>query len=166
MRLEGLAEQLRADPSVLAAYVKPPASPAVYDTVSAPGDGAVPPATPDFTGNQFYLDPAPGGVDARYGWLRAGGGGQGVRIVDVEGAWRFSHEDLTQNQGGVVGGTPSTDIAWRNHGTAVVGVIGGDRNSIGITGIAPDAQVEAISIFGGTGSVAGDPQRRRSPEPG
>ena len=45
-----------------------------------------------------------------------------------------------QNQGGVVGGTPSTDVDWRNHGTAVLGEFGGDVNALGITGIAPDAQ--------------------------
>ena len=151
-RLEGLAERLRRDPSVHAAYVKPASSPPVIDVVP-PDPGVAPPTTPDFTGNQFYLDVAPGGVDARYGWTRPGGGGQNVRVIDIEGAWRFSHEDLVQSQGGVVGGTQSTDIGWRNHGTAVTGVIGGDRNSFGITGISPDAQIEAISIFGGTGSA-------------
>ena len=151
-QLEKLAAQLRRDPSVHAAYVKPPASPPVMDAAPADPDVA-PPTTPDFTANQFYLEVSPGGVDARYGWTRPGGGGQNVRVVDVEGAWRFSHEDLVQSQGGVVGGTQSTDIGWRNHGTAVTGVIGGDRNSIGITGISPDANIEAISIFGNTGSA-------------
>jgi len=151
-RLEGLAERLRRDPSVHAAYVKPPSSPPVIDA-APPVPDVAPPTTPDFTGNQFYLEVSPGGVDARYGWTRPGGGGQNVRVIDIEGAWRFSHEDLVQSQGGVVGGTQSTDIGWRNHGTAVVGVIGGDRNSIGITGIAPDANIEAISIFGNTGSA-------------
>jgi hypothetical protein len=71
-----------------------------------------------------------------------------VRIIDIEGAWRFSHEDLLQNQGGVIGGTPSPDLNWRNHGTAVVGTFGGDLNAFGVTGIAPDANTRAISIFG------------------
>ena len=72
----------------------------------------------------------------------------------MPGAWRFSHEDLVQNQGGVIGGTQSTDIGWRNHGTAVTGEFGGDDNAFGITGICPLANVRAISIFGtGQGSA-------------
>lgn len=76
-----------------------------------------------------------------------------MKIIDIEGAWLFSHEDLQLNQGGVVGGTPSTDLGWRNHGTAVIGEFSGDRNSFGVTGISPDANVSGISIFGGVGSA-------------
>ena len=144
-RLTGLAE-------IEAAYVKPPAEPAVLnDMVAMPQDA--PPVTQDFSTRQAYLDVAPGGIDARYAWTRPGGAGTGVRIIDVEGEWRFSHEDLTQNQGGQVGGTAPNNLRWRNHGTAVVGVFGGDRNAFGITGIAPDANTRAISIFGGMGSA-------------
>jgi hypothetical protein len=42
----------------------------------------------------------------------------------------------------------STDSGWRNHGAAVTGEFGGDENTIGITGICPQANVRAISIFG------------------
>jgi hypothetical protein len=82
------------------------------------------------------------------------GKGANVRLIDIEGAWRFTHEDLTQNQGGVVGGTMSTSIGWRNHGTGVVGEFGGDFTPFGITGICPDANVRAISIFGNDMSPA------------
>lgn len=75
-----------------------------------------------------------------------------MRICDVEGGWNFAHEDLRRNQGGVVG-VNSTNAGWLNHGTAVVGEIGGDRNAIGITGICPDAHVRGVSIFGGVGSA-------------
>jgi hypothetical protein len=107
-----------------------------------------PPATPDFAARQIYLQPAPAGIDAVYAWTQPGGSGAGVRIIDIEGEWRFTHEDLTVNQGGVVGGTQPNDLGWRNHGTAVIGEFGGDRNGLGITGICPDANVRAISIFG------------------
>ena len=150
--LEALAADLASHELVEAAYVKPPAEPAVYNDM-APAAEDAPPTSPDFTARQGYLDAAPGGIDARYGWTVAGGSGAGVRIVDVEGAWRFSHEDLLQNQGGVIGGVPSTDPGWWNHGTGVVGEFGGDRNPFGVTGIAPDANVRAISIFGGPGSA-------------
>jgi hypothetical protein len=152
-RLEQLAERLGQLETVEAAYVKPAAELAQGLNEMVPSAEEAPPATPDFTARQGYLDAAPGGIDARYAWTVPGGGGAGVRIIDIEGAWRFSHEDLGQNQGGVVGGTQSTDIGWRNHGTAVVGEFSGDRNSFGITGICPDANVRAISIFGTTGSA-------------
>ncbi len=147
-RLDALAERLRLLDSVEAAYVKPPAElpQIINDMVPFAED---PPAhTPDFSARQEYLNAAPGGIDARYAWTQPGGDGRNVRIIDIEGAWRFTHEDLGQNQGGVVAGTQSTNIRWRNHGTAVIGVFGGDRNAFGITGICPDSNVRAISIFG------------------
>ena len=49
-------------------------------------------------------------------------------MIDVEGSWQLGHEDLAAKLAGVVVGTPLTDLAWRNHGTAVIGVIGGDRD--------------------------------------
>jgi hypothetical protein len=153
-RLDELAARLQETDGIEAAFVKPPAEPAEFQMNDMAPQAEEPPvATPDFTARQGYLDPTPGGIDARYAWTQSGGGGAGVGIIDIEGAWRFIHEDLVQNQGGVVGGTQSTDIRWRNHGTAVVGEFGGDRNAFGVTGICPDAYVRAISIFGGIGSA-------------
>ncbi len=152
--LEGLCRRLCKLAAVHAAYVKPPSAPPVFRQDMAPRAEEPPAGTPDFTGRQGYLGPAPGGVDAYHAWTVPGGGGAGVRIVDIEGEWRFTHEDLRQNQGGVVGGTPPNDQRWRNHGTAVVGTFGGDRNGAGITGICPDANVRAISIFGAMSSSA------------
>jgi hypothetical protein len=152
-RLETMAAELMEHPLVEAAYVKPAgalpaavveeiiAAAPLNDMVPAPGDA--PPATPDFTARQGYLDAAPGGIDARYAWTVPGGSGAGVRVIDCEWGWRFSHEDLLQNQGGVVAGTSSTDT---NHGTAVLGEISGDRNGLGINGIAPDAVISASSF--------------------
>ncbi len=147
-KLDAIAEALGKTEPVEAAYVKPPTSPATLFEDIAPAGEDAPTVTPDFTGRQGYLDAAPGGVDARWAWTQSGGRGNNVNIIDVEGAWRFTHEDLVQRQGGVVGGTQSTDIGWRNHGTAVIGVFGGDNNAFGVTGIAPDAVTTAYSIFG------------------
>jgi hypothetical protein len=178
--LDDLAEELRGHRAVRAAYVKPPAEPAVLTKAPVdtererlaarvarpaplapptgindmePSAADAPPVTPDFTGRQLYLGPAPAGIDAQFAWNLAGGAGVGVNIIDVEGEWRFTHEDLLQLQGGVVGGTPPNDIGWRNHGTAVMGEFSGDRNTLGITGICPDANVRGVSIFGGLGSA-------------
>jgi hypothetical protein len=173
--LDELAAELRGHKAVRAAYVKPPAEPAVLvkappetERVSTrvsrpapvggindmlPSAADAPPVTPDFTVRQAYLGPAPAGIDAQFAWTLPGGAGAGVNIIDVEGEWRFTHEDLLQLQGGVVGGTPPGDIGWRNHGTAVMGEFSGDRNGLGITGICPDANVRGVSIFGGLGSA-------------
>ena len=145
-RLDALAEELLKNDTVESAYVKPAAEAPVLPFeqlgVEARGPDA-PPASPNFTGRQGYLDPAPGGIDARYAWTQPGGGGWGVRIIDCEWGWRFTHEDLVQNQGGIVAGTGSTDT---DHGTAVLGEISGDRNTFGITGIAPDAVISASAF--------------------
>jgi len=156
-QLDKLAEKMLNLALVEAAYVKPKPEPPVLieeDAIAPPDTQEAPPVTPNFTARQLYLDAAPGGIDARFAWTRNGGKGQGARIIDIEGAWRFSHEDLTQNQGGVVGGTQSADLGWRNHGTAVTGEFGGDDNAFGITGICPLANVRAISIFGAGQSTA------------
>ena len=155
-RLDDLAASLLAQPLIEAAYVKPPVELAAsVTTVPAPplqqlalndmqprAEDA-PPASPDFTARQIYLNAAPAGVDARYAWTLPGGRGAGVRVIDLEWGWRFTHEDLLQNQGGIVGGTGSTDT---NHGTAVLGEISGDVNTFGITGIASDANISAVAF--------------------
>ncbi|MFI9402721.1 S8 family peptidase [Nocardia sp. NPDC052316] len=152
--LDAVAARLREDDEVDGAYVKPPAEPPIAPdgAPDARADDA-PPVTPNFQARQGYLDPAPQGIDARWAWTMPGGRGQGVRVIDIEGAWRFTHEDLLIGQGGVIGGNPSPDRGWRDHGTAVAGEISGDVNAYGITGIAPDALIRAVSIFG-PGSAA------------
>jgi Subtilase family len=147
-RLDDLASKLSQLGAVSAAYVKPAPEPAaVLDAAPAP------PATGDFSARQGYLRAAPEGVDADWAQTQNGGAGTGVQIIDVEGAWQLSHEDLVQNMGGVIAGTPTTDLSWRNHGTAVFGEFGGDLNGLGIVGIAPGANARAASIFPSVGSA-------------
>jgi len=166
-KLDDLAQRLASLPMVAGAYVTPEPQPAtgLAEAPAAPFAGAelindmapaeaeAPPATQDFTARQGYLDPAPTGIDARYAWTRPGGSGANVQIIDCEGAWRFTHEDLRANQGGVIR-TQTSDLGWRNHGTAVAGEFGGDRNAFGVTGICPDANVRGCSIFD-TGGLPG-----------
>lgn len=135
-RLESLAAQLRELKITESAYIKPG-----MDLASNGVSG-------DFTGQQEYLDAGPEGVDVRYAWTKEGGRGTSVRVMDIEGAWRFSHEDLLENPSGCLGGVPTTDPKWVKHGTAVVGMLGGDHNGFGIAGMCPEAQVNTISVFG------------------
>jgi hypothetical protein len=149
-KLDDLAADVARSPHVKASYVKPAAALAGLNDMQ-PKASPAPPVTPDFTARQNYLDSAPGGVDARYAWTLPGGRGTGVRIIDVEGGWNFSHEDLRGNQGGVVAGTPLTVPDAVNHGTAVVGVFGGD--GVGVKGICPDALVMAAAATGSLGTA-------------
>ncbi len=151
---QALVTELEKNPMVDAVYYEPPAVPALYvEPTSSVEDEALP-ATPDYIARQGYLTPATDGVDAKFAWTQAGGKGDQVQVIDIEGAWNFSHEDLLLNQGGVVGGTPTGDLSWENHGTAVHGEIGGDENNLGIVGIAPKTKFSAVSIFGQGNSPA------------
>ncbi|WP_328428837.1 S8 family peptidase [Streptomyces sp. NBC_00443] len=154
-RAEELRARIAALPGIDTAYVKPGAVPASLGRIGEDSgrlkEGT--PVTPDYSGRQGYLRPAPEGVDAHWAWQRPGGTGQGVTVIDVEGSWQLGHEDLAAKLAGVVVGTPLTDLAWRNHGTAVIGVIGGDRGEHGVTGIVPDT-VTAAASFQGIGTAA------------
>ena len=84
-------------------------------------------------------------------------------IIDIEGAWRFAHEDLAAEPGrrrSAARRRPTS--AWRNHGTAVVGEFGGDRNGFGIIGIAPDANVRAVVDLRRRGLGRRDPSGART----
>ncbi len=150
-----LVEDLAKEPLVDAVYIKPPAEPAsLFDDELVPLTAEAPPAAPNFVADQGYLGPPPAGIDANYAWTRPGGAGAGVNIIDIEGAWRFTHEDLLLKLSGVVGGIPTSALDWRNHGTAVAGEISADHNGLGVDGICPDAMFGGISIFGqGQGSA-------------
>jgi|SRR5579863_853479 len=153
-QLESIAASLYGHAEVQSVFLKPSAEPPTILNAMAPSAAEPPSETPDFTERQNYLDPAPGGVDARYAWSLPGGAGDRVSIIDIEGEWRFSHEDLVDNEGGVVGGTPPGDLGWRNHGTAVLGVFHGGKNGFGVTGICPNANVRGISVFNDGASAA------------
>ncbi len=169
-KLDELAASLAELDTVEAAYVKPPAELAVATEVAdalnkkLPMVDEPPDHTPSFQVRQIYLNRAPAGVDALYAWTLPGGSGAGVRVIDCEWGWQFTHEDLLQNSMGVVVGTglsydadPSANTVNNsavNHGTATIGVISGDRNTIGVTGIAPDASVGAASFASHSTSAA------------
>lgn len=159
-KLEGLRDKLEKSADVEAAYIKPPGElPAMAATAEmdvedydvalnemAPTTEEPPAATPNLVPRQGYLTAAPAGIDVNYAWRFPGGRGGGIHVIDLEWGWRFTHEDLQQNSGGLLAGTNSTNLRANNHGTAVIGQIGGDANNLGVTGIAPDARVSAVSF--------------------
>lgn len=155
-QLDELAVRLAALPQVASAYVKPraftaarPPKPRAVIGHSGHGSGHGGPSAPfptrDFSPLQRYLDPAPGGLDARYAWNHTGGRGGGVQIIDIEGDWQLTHECLIAQQIELYYGL--TDPAWRDHGTAVLGEIAANGNGIGVIGISHDSRVGTASIF-------------------
>jgi serine protease len=112
---------------------------------------------PDFTPKQGYLDPAPGGIEARFSWTMPGGNGHGVTIYDVEYNWLRTHDDLSRAGGVTLLLNPGDsnnppgfeelecpapcDRINREHGTAVLGAMVADRDTRGVTGISWGAKV-------------------------
>jgi len=119
--------------------------PSVEIAEPAPLPQPPPHITPDFTGNQGYLDPAPGGIEARFSWTIPGGNGSGVTIYDVEYSWHQTHEDLSKARGIPLLLNPSDSAADPfnddNHGTAVLGEMIADNNTKGVTGISWGANI-------------------------
>ncbi|MEZ4963602.1 MAG: S8 family serine peptidase [Saprospiraceae bacterium] len=149
-QLDNLCEKFLQNELIEGAYVRPtpelPVLNEIYEHTAEPLIQTAPipetPATPPLLeSRQGYLNAAPEGVDARYAWTLSGGRGNCVRIIDIEGGWRFTHMDLRQNQGGVLAGSNSLN----DHGTAVLGEYSSDRNSFGITGICDLAWAGAVS---------------------
>jgi subtilisin family serine protease len=139
--LDPLKADLERHPGVEACYIKPASGPPALGFTSPLSNETVISAakTPNFSNRQGYLMAAPVGVDALHAWTHQGGRGLGVRIIDCEWSWNFSHEDLVSHCGGAIVGTPGTSDD--DHGTCVIGSIVGNDNGFGITGIAPDAQL-------------------------
>ncbi|AZA79195.1 T9SS C-terminal target domain-containing protein [Chryseobacterium sp. G0186] len=99
-------------------------------------------ATPDLESLQTYLNDNPG-INAKYAWSR-GVTGQNIRIRDVEYGFYKTHEMLT-NQNSIQlepGYSPNAGLAnnnYRDHGTAVVSILGSIKDNIGLTGAVYNA---------------------------
>jgi hypothetical protein len=93
------------------------------------------PVAGNYEPQQGYLDPAPEGLDVEYAWSLDGGAGFDVWVADIESNWNFNHTDLTSP---TLLGAASTLTGQNNidHGTAVLGVLGGLDNGVGVSGIA------------------------------
>jgi hypothetical protein len=151
-RLAELVARLAADPAVVTAFAEPVAVPAAlgFDAFT----GATPPVpaplaapalpTPSFVSLQGYLDPAPVGIGALSVAANPGARGAGLKVIDIEGGWLWTHEDLPAPF--FTAGTQIPDLSWRNHGTAVLGEIRGVDNAYGVRGIVPDCAVGGSSI--------------------
>ncbi|MCJ7723384.1 MAG: S8 family serine peptidase, partial [Anaerolineales bacterium] len=131
-----LIDALNGLPVVETAYPAPlPVPPASYKSASTALDTVqfVDAVTPNYVSQQGYLNPAPGGIEAKYAWTLPGGKGQNVTIVDVEYDFNKNHEDLVWKSIPVIAGQL---YSYEDHGTAVLGELVSQSNTFGVTGIA------------------------------
>jgi hypothetical protein len=117
--------------------------------LAEPAPEPAPLPTPSYVARQRYRAAArAGGLDVDYARTLPGGRGENVRVVDIEYSWNRAHEDLskTRAEGSKISvGTPVDPYRNNNHGTAVLGVIGGDGNGFGVTGIAARAKLSTVN---------------------
>ena len=138
--LEEIAAALEGLPGVDLVYEEP-----------RPVEAALPDDDPLST-DQHYLDPAPVGVGARWFWDQAHGDGEGMQFIDLEQGWLQDHEDLPpyrvihgdNRDGHLLNGQTYTG----DHGAAVLGVVAGLDNDLGIIGLAPRVTTRVASHWG------------------
>ncbi|MGD8560089.1 MAG: S8 family peptidase [Gammaproteobacteria bacterium] len=127
----------------------------------AASDPLVNPGDDPYNATQDYLDAAPDGIDARWAWTQSNGEGAGIGFVDLEQGWFPGHEDFTSKSPSIVYGDNRDGVGTYkgNHGTAVLGEVAADDNTLGVVGISPSvASVRMTSHYdaatGTTGHVA------------
>jgi len=130
---QALAE-MYADRNIEFAYFEPRLEDAVHLERMAQNKAPAQQELGDFEAQQFHLNPAPEGIDARAAWALPGGTGKGIRMIDVETGWHLDHFEFgpifyDNGKNGLV-----------DHGTAVWGQVAARPDGRGITGIAYDVE--------------------------
>jgi hypothetical protein len=127
----------------------------VYPHVEGSEPGTIA-TTYAFSAKQRYLNPAPIGIDATFGWAARCGGGEKTGFVDIEQGWfvalgvagDIQHEDLPAPA--LFPGVPRETSLNAcppsfHHGTAVLGIVCGLDNQTGVMGIARQARVMEVA---------------------
>ncbi len=112
-----------------------------------------------YAAQQGYLDAAPDGIDARWAWTQPNGEGAGVGVIDVEQGWFLTHEDYTTKSPTIVFGDNRDGVGTYvgNHGTAVLGEMIADDNTVGVVGIAPSVtSVRCASHYDSPSNTSGN----------
>ena len=120
----------------------------VYEEAAlrSPQNWVVDPSDP-FVQYQGYLNPAPDGVGVNTVEVWGAFGGGGVGFVDVESGWNLNHVDLPSPALGRNPIVNKNDPIDADHGTAVLGIVLGQVNQAGITGLAPAAKFVGVSSW-------------------
>jgi serine protease len=101
--------------------------------------------TPDWTAQQTYLYDPPVGLDAPAAWALPGGFGDDMKFIDVELCWTEDHEDFAFLNNFYQGGT-TQNLAYEEHGTAVLGEVISQHNGFGVSGFAPAVEYGVVAI--------------------
>jgi subtilisin family serine protease len=142
-----IATALNKQKAVWQAYVAPRPEPAMPAGSEA--------GSRNFEPSQGYLSDAPDGIGAQDVWGLAGAKGSGITICDIEGNWNRTHEDLPSGIP-LLGGTPINNLAWTNHGTAVLGEMVSIPDGRGCVGISHQAKAAVHSaVINGVFNAAG-----------
>lgn len=137
---EILGTDLLSDPRVADVWL-------AYAPMPPPVD--IDPITPDYRGDQGWLDAFPGlGFAEAARW--PGGRGENVTIADIEYGWEEDHEDLDAAIGAAAWG--ENRGLYRYHGNSVLGQLVGGVNGYGVDGAAPGATPLVISPFAADGA--------------
>lgn len=115
----------------------------------AVSDPVVNDADDPYAVGQTYLDPAPTGFDARWAWTQPNGEGAGVAVVVLEKGWFLTHEDLAGKAPTLIYGDNKDGVGTYkgNHGTAVLGEIAADDNTVGVVGGAPTVSSLRVTSY-------------------
>lgn len=98
----------------------------------------------NFNRYQHYLKAAPVGIDAEWVWENRNVFGAGVQVADVEQGWNYYHEDLKAKVKSSSLKFGKNRWANKEHGAAVLGILLGTDNSVGIVGAAPSGQASGL----------------------
>ncbi|OGQ04784.1 MAG: hypothetical protein A3F82_07975 [Deltaproteobacteria bacterium RIFCSPLOWO2_12_FULL_44_12] len=128
---------------LLIKFTKEPLFEMVYPKMK--GEAASVTTPPNLLNKQSYLDD----LQIRTAWTR-GAKGQNTHLDDQEEDWNPAHIDLPQSP--YIKSTNSQLPQAIAHGTAVLGILVGKDDGIGVTGIAPQATAE--SSFGDAAGIA------------
>jgi hypothetical protein len=126
---EAVARAIAGWPDVQIAYVE-----------GGPVPPPVDPGNDPRSSDEGYLNAAPQGLNARYGWDFTDG--RGIGFVDLERGWTLNHEDLAAAGVSVISGVNQD---FPGHGTAVLGEVLAVDNSIGCIGLAPNVHARVVS---------------------
>ncbi|QHZ50943.1 RICIN domain-containing protein [Paenibacillus larvae] len=159
---QSIVDSLKQSPLVETAYIEPNAiefdvsdSVAAMEDLTKHGDIYAQPNRNPLFQKQTYLKPAPLGIDAQYSWNILGGEGEGVTLVDMQlGGWLLDHEDLVDQQIGLVAGSTNNPLGKTHHGTATLGEVFGFDNEVGIIGISTKAQAKVTSNIRANGKAS------------
>ncbi len=91
----------------------------------------------------------------------SGNKGAGVKIAVLDTGIDYTHADIVGNYKGgdnfvqydppPVDPHDPFDDSWNGHGTHVSGIIAAGQNSIGVVGVAPEAELYAVKVLDGGG---------------